>query len=374
MSKTADQKKSLDFYKILGVPKGAGDGQIKSAYRKLAIQYHPDKTAGDAELEERFKEISAAYAVLSDPQKRRQYDMLGDAAVDIEAVDMEQMTFGTTLVAALFSKLGAPIPTAIPQRTLDLAASFEARQQGEKITWNSTTEGKISTHGVKFYFGEVTEEEAKRGVRIYVHSSISSKFKLLSFDAQGKLLSQEESMQEVLGRSGTFACIYMCAFKSLHVDPPTSRFKLVHDEEEAPPVFRRLETLTASRYSPLRPGEVLFAVQGDNFFREVKYTIHFNVCDLEAKEEILSAEEKLSQKQRELHQLEQEYWEAKSKYEKILARVEEETTTVEQSLLLREALYAKMAGDVQRERAVEQAIARAEEERAKEKAKKEAKR
>ena len=48
---------------VLGVPKGAGDAQIKSAYRKLAIQYHPDKTAGDEELEQKFKEVSAAYSV-----------------------------------------------------------------------------------------------------------------------------------------------------------------------------------------------------------------------------------------------------------------------------------------------------------------------
>ena len=141
----APARQPTDYYKVLGVPRGAGDAQIKSAYRKLAVQYHPDKTAGDAELEEKFKEISAAYTVLSDASKRRQYDLLGDAAVDIEAIDMEQMNLGTTLVAALFSSLGAPIPTAIPQRTLDLAASGEARQQGERIVWDTEVEGRLST-------------------------------------------------------------------------------------------------------------------------------------------------------------------------------------------------------------------------------------
>ena len=66
-----------DLYEILGVDKKASAGEIKKAYRKLARQYHPDKNPGDAAAEERFKEIQAAYDVLSDPEKRKQYDQLG---------------------------------------------------------------------------------------------------------------------------------------------------------------------------------------------------------------------------------------------------------------------------------------------------------
>jgi molecular chaperone DnaJ len=63
-----------DLYKILGVGKNASDAEIKKAYRKLARQYHPDRNPGDAQAEERFKEISAAYDVLSDAEKKRAYD------------------------------------------------------------------------------------------------------------------------------------------------------------------------------------------------------------------------------------------------------------------------------------------------------------
>jgi molecular chaperone DnaJ len=63
-----------DLYKVLGVGRNASDAEIKKAYRKLARQYHPDTNAGDARAEERFKEISAAHDVLSDPDKRRAYD------------------------------------------------------------------------------------------------------------------------------------------------------------------------------------------------------------------------------------------------------------------------------------------------------------
>jgi len=68
-----------DYYKILGVEKTADISEIKKAYRKLALKFHPDKTKGDKPLEEKFKKISEAYAVLSDPEKRNQYDTYGSA-------------------------------------------------------------------------------------------------------------------------------------------------------------------------------------------------------------------------------------------------------------------------------------------------------
>lgn len=68
-----------DFYEVLGLQKGASAEEIKKAYRKLAMQYHPDRNAGDKEAEAKFKEIGEAYNTLSDPQKKQQYDMFGSA-------------------------------------------------------------------------------------------------------------------------------------------------------------------------------------------------------------------------------------------------------------------------------------------------------
>lgn len=69
-----------DFYEILGVAKDSDQDTIKKAYRKLALQFHPDKNPGNAEAEEKFKEAAGAYEVLGDPQKRAQYDRFGHAA------------------------------------------------------------------------------------------------------------------------------------------------------------------------------------------------------------------------------------------------------------------------------------------------------
>lgn len=80
---------SKDLYKVLGLQRGASDDEIKKAYRKLALQFHPDKQQGKSdgekkEAEDRFKEINEAYSVLSDPRKKREYDQFGSVGINMD--------------------------------------------------------------------------------------------------------------------------------------------------------------------------------------------------------------------------------------------------------------------------------------------------
>ena len=97
--------KKRDYYEVLGVSKGASDSEIKSAYRKLAKKYHPDMNPGDKEAEAKFKEASEAYAVLSDADKRRQYDQFGHAAFDGGAGGAGGFDFGGMDMGDIFGDI-----------------------------------------------------------------------------------------------------------------------------------------------------------------------------------------------------------------------------------------------------------------------------
>ncbi|OGV72891.1 MAG: molecular chaperone DnaJ [Lentisphaerae bacterium RIFOXYB12_FULL_65_16] len=118
---------SKDYYEILGVERSSSTEDIKKAYRKLALKYHPDKNPGNKEAEETFKEVSAAYDVLSDEAKRRQYDQFGHETYtrgrrggpNVDPFDVFSQVFGGSIFDSFFGG-AAGRPASGPQPGADL--------------------------------------------------------------------------------------------------------------------------------------------------------------------------------------------------------------------------------------------------------------
>ncbi|HEX4350566.1 MAG TPA: molecular chaperone DnaJ [Verrucomicrobiae bacterium] len=127
-----------DYYEVLGVGKGASDEEIKKAYRKLAVKFHPDKNPGDKAAEENFKELSEAYEALSDGQKRAAYDQYGHAAFDArqraargggggfhDPFDIFREVFGGGGGGSIFDNIFGQQDPSGPQRGDDLRYNLE---------------------------------------------------------------------------------------------------------------------------------------------------------------------------------------------------------------------------------------------------------
>ena len=183
-----------DFYEILDCEKTASEAELKSAYRKLALKWHPDKNQGNTEAEEKFKEISEAYIVLKDPDKRAQYDQFGHAAfegggqggmsMDMNAFDDlfsnifkgggENKGFGFDIFGDRFHDLGKGFTIQI--RGADITYSYDLTLEeilgGKKIVVKGATGKELSVdipagvhHGTQVRVAGEGEEGSQGGNR-----------------------------------------------------------------------------------------------------------------------------------------------------------------------------------------------------------------
>ncbi|EPS66703.1 hypothetical protein M569_08071, partial [Genlisea aurea] len=332
-----------DPYEVLGVNRNSTDQEIKSAYRRLALRYHPDKNSNDAKAAEIFKEVTFSYSILSNPDNRQKYDASGFEAVESESqgLELDLSSLGTvnTVFAALFSKLGVPIKTTVSATILEEALNGLVTVQ--PLSLEQPVCRKVEKQSAHFYSVVITESDSEAGIVCRVYSrDKSSKFKLLYFDEESNgglsLALQEESSKM---RKFTSAGMFFLGFPVYRMDH--SQKKIAAKDPDAT-FFKKLDGFQPCEITELKAGTHYFGVYGDNFFKSVSYTIEVlsAASFSEEKDGLRSVEKQILAKRVELSKFETEYGEVLAQFTEMTNKYTNAMQAIDELLKQRNDIHA----------------------------------
>ncbi|KAL5178888.1 Chaperone protein dnaJ 16 [Glycine soja] len=335
-----------DPYEVLGVSRNSTDQEIKTAYRKMALKYHPDKNANDPKAADMFKEATFSYNILSDPDKRRQYDSAGFEAVESDnqelELDLSSLGAVNTMFAALFSKLGVPIKTTVSATVLEEALNGLVTIRPLPLGHNIAK--RVEKQCAHFYSVTITEEEAQAGFVCRVQSPDKSKFKLLYFDQEDNS-GLSLALQEDSAKTGkvTSAGMYFLGFPVYRLDQTMNSIAAAKDPDTS--FFRKLDAFQPCELTELKAGTHELTAKfllGDNFFKSANYTIEA-LCAApfsEEKENLRNIEAQILSKRAEISKFEAEYREVLAQFSDMTNRYAHEMQAIDELLKNRNEIQA----------------------------------
>ncbi|OQS02426.1 hypothetical protein THRCLA_05200 [Thraustotheca clavata] len=337
---------TANLYELLEVERTASDAEIKESYRRLALKYHPDRNHGSPEAEEHFKQLGAAYSVLSDIEQRRLYDFslkAGDpnaeqaARLGLAPIDVNEMSGFGRILGALCSKIGIPLPTQINPAVLNAAREAAAIHNISVVVKDLPIGlelgGRVEKQEAHFYSFKV-DEIPSTGLIVSCKAVPKSKFKLILFDKDGGV----RHVQECTARSKyTSADIFLTSMEFMDIN---DAYKFLSDQErQLPEVFSNLKTLEIMQNPTLEKGSYLIAVYGDNWFSSLQYTIQVMAIDGTSATNIQLNEQEMLHLKKEIDSFQNEFIAAQKAFEAVMAKVDDYDIRTKELLLARRTAY-----------------------------------